>query len=61
MESVCEAMFFTDIAILTATDTLRAHRSILSAHSAFLAFLLASQVFGTWYYVQGILYLVSNI
>ena len=44
MESVCEAMFITDVTIVTATDTLRAHRSILSAHSPFLAFLLGEQV-----------------
>ena len=43
MESVCEAMFITDVTIVTATDTLRAHRSILSAHSPFLAFLLGEQ------------------
>ena len=44
MESVCEAMFITDVTIVTATDTLRAHRSILSAHTPFLAFLLGEQV-----------------
>ena len=26
MESVCDWMFFTDVVIVTATDTLRAHR-----------------------------------
>ena len=36
-------MFITDVTIVTATDTLRAHRSILSAHSPFLAFLLGEQ------------------
>ena len=40
MESVCESMSFTDVTIITTTDTLRAHRSILSAHSAFLNYIL---------------------
>ena len=45
MESVCESMAFTDVTIVvnnsTGTDTLRAHRSILAAHSTFLSFLLS--------------------
>ena len=46
MESVCESMAFTDVTIVVSddkgTDTLRAHRSILSAHSSFFSFLLSS-------------------
>eukprot|EP00090_Calanus_glacialis_P028985 TRINITY_DN46478_c0_g1_i1.p1 TRINITY_DN46478_c0_g1~~TRINITY_DN46478_c0_g1_i1.p1 ORF type:complete len:728 (-),score=118.92 TRINITY_DN46478_c0_g1_i1:190-2373(-) len=42
MESVCESMCFTDITIVACNDTLRAHRSILSAHSTFLSFLLST-------------------
>ena len=42
MESVCESMCFTDITIVASNDTLRAHRSILSAHSTFLSFLLST-------------------
>lgn len=41
MESVCDSMGFTDITIVASNDTLRAHRSILSAHSTFLGFLLS--------------------
>ena len=45
MESVCDSMAFTDVTIVvnnsTGTDTLRAHRSILAAHSSFLSFLLS--------------------
>ena len=45
MESVCESMAFTDVTIVVnndnGTDTLRAHRSILAAHSSFFSFLLS--------------------
>lgn len=41
MESVCEAMCFTDVTIVTQSDTLRAHRSILAAHSTFLDYILS--------------------
>lgn len=41
MESVCDSMCFTDITIITASDTLRAHRSVLAAHSSFLCYLLS--------------------
>jgi hypothetical protein len=41
MESVCDSMCFTDVTIITASDRLRAHRSVLAAHSTFLAYLLA--------------------
>ena len=40
MESVCDSMCFTDLTIITASDTLRAHRSVLAAHSAVLGYLL---------------------
>merc|ERR1719187_851536 len=39
-------MSFTDITILTSSQTLRAHRSILSAHSTFLRFLLSNTLEG---------------
>ena len=42
MESVCESMCFTDVTIITSSDTLRAHRSILSAHSTFLNYILST-------------------
>ena len=42
MESVCESMGFTDVTIITQSDTLRAHRSILSAHSTFLDYILST-------------------
>ena len=42
MESVCESMGFTDVTIITRSDTLRAHRSILSAHSTFLNYILST-------------------
>lgn len=41
MESVCDWMCFTDVVIVTSSDTLRAHRSVLSAHSSFLCYLLS--------------------
>ena len=46
MESVCESMCFTDVTIITSTDSLRAHRSILSAHSAFLSYILSTNTEG---------------
>ena len=42
MESVCDSMSFTDVTIITSSDTLRAHRSILSAHSTFLNFIFST-------------------
>ena len=46
MESVCESMCFTDVTIITSTDSLRAHRSILSAHSGFLSYILSTNTEG---------------
>jgi hypothetical protein len=42
METVCDSMCFTDVTIITASDTLRAHRSVLAAHSSFLCYLLTA-------------------
>jgi hypothetical protein len=36
MESICEWMQFTDVNIVTGTERLRAHRSILASHSTYL-------------------------